>query len=177
MRNGCPFNVFIMNDSIKITSTVSLLKDENLLLIRGKKSIDTIKIEPQLSLILAEFMLFKNQVITKKHLIDRVWDGNVFVGNNALRKNIYKLRALIKEMNLECEITIITIPKKGYKFTVLESKQAFFPSQKKWMVYAAASLILLMLALRVITEGNDDYTKDRKMLVQEDVEVEEVLYK
>ena len=45
------------------------------------------------------------------------------------------------------------------------------------MVYAAASLILFMLALRVFTESNTDYTKDHKMLVQEDIEVEEVLYK
>jgi DNA-binding winged helix-turn-helix (wHTH) protein len=166
-----------MNDPIKITSTVSLLKSENLLLIRGKKSIDTVKIEPQLSLILTEFILLKNQVITKKHLIDRVWEGNMFVGNNALRKNIYKLRTLIKELHLDREVAIITIPKKGYKFTVLESKQTFFPTERKWMVYAAASLILFMLALRVFTESNTDYTKDHKMLVQEDIEVEEVLYK
>lgn len=166
-----------MNTTIKITNAISLLTDENLLLIRRKKSIDTIKIEPQLTHILSEFIAHKDEVITKEYLIDRIWNGNAFVGSNALRKNIYKLRSLIKEYDLQQEISILTVPKKGYKFTSLESKQAFFPSQKKWMVYAAASLILLMLALRVITEGNDDYTKDRKMLVQEDVEVEEVLYK
>jgi DNA-binding winged helix-turn-helix (wHTH) protein len=166
-----------MNTNLKITDTVSLLHDEHLILIRRKHQIDTIKMEPQLSQILHELILNKNQVISKEYLIDRIWEGNTFVGGNALRKNIYKLRALIKEHHLQEEMSILTVSKKGYKFTVSPSKADRFQKPQKWMVYAAASLILLMLALRVFTEDTSDYRKDQKMLVQEDVEVEEVLYK
>lgn len=165
-----------MNTSIKITDTVSLLKDENLLLISKKKEIESIKIEPQLTQILLELICFKNQVITKEHLINHIWDGNVFVGGNALRKNIYKLRTLIKDHDLEAEISIVTIPKKGYKLTIQTTSSNLFHVPRKWMVYAAASVILMVVALRVFTEDNTDYTKDQKMLVQENVEVEEILY-
>lgn len=166
-----------MNTSIKITETISLLTDENLLLTRKKKEIRSIRIEPQLTEILRELIQFKNQVITKQHLIDHIWDGNVFVGGNALRKNIYKLRALIKDYGLEQEISIVTIPKKGYKLLIHKSGSTLFMGPKKWVIYAAASVILLLVGLRLFTEDNTDFTKDRKMLVQEDIEVEEVLLK
>ena len=143
-----------MNTSLKITEVVSLLQDENLILIRNKKEIKSIKIEPQLTEILSELIRFKDQVITKQQLIDRIWEGNVFVGGNALRKNIYKLRTLIKDHHLEEELSIRTIPKKGYKLMILTSDQTFFKSARKWMVYAAASAILLLIALRVFTEDN-----------------------
>lgn len=166
-----------MNTSIKITDIVSILSDENLILIRKKKEIESIKIEPQLTEILSELIRFKDQLVTKQHLIDRIWDGNVFVGGNALRKNIYKLRSLIKDHDLGQELSIITIPKKGYKLTINASKTSLLHTPKKWMIYAAACAILLVAALRVFTEDSTDFTKEHKMLVQEDVEVEEVLYK
>lgn len=176
VRNRCPFNVLIMNTSIKITQAISLLVDENLLLIREKKEIQSIKIEPQLTALLFALIQHKNEMLTKQHLIDLVWEGNVFVGNNALRKNIYKLRALIKEHPLASELSIVTIPKKGYKLMVSSDKKSHLGSPKKWMIYAAASVILLLAALRIFTEDNTDFTKGKKMLVQENVEVEEVFY-
>lgn len=175
MRNQCPFNVLIMNTSIKITDVVSLLQDENLILIRKKKQIESVRIEPQLTQILMELIQHKDQVITKQYLINRIWNGNVFVGGNALRKNIYKLRALIKDHDLKEELSIITIPKKGYKLTIQISHSTIFNPSRKWILYAAASVILLLVALRVFTEDNTDFTKDQKILVQEDVE--EILYK
>lgn len=165
------FNVllmsFIMHHQVKLSSHITFLKEECLLIIQKHKKINTVKIEPQLSLILTTLFEAKNELILKDDLINSVWQGNTFVGCTAIRKNIYKLRSVIKDNNLDDELLIITIPKKGYKLMVLEPALIKKQNRLRITTYAAAAVLLLFLILRFTTEENSDYKRFASDLVQQ----------
>lgn len=163
VNNQCPFNVFIMNSFVRITSSLSLLKDENILLFQSKKEMKTVKLEPLLSQLLYELVILKNQVISKEDLIEDVWNGNGYVGNDALRKNIYKLRSLINKVDLFDEITIVTIPKKGYKLVISEkiSRKKIVKLSKKINYSIVASiLVFFFVGLMSVEEIEINNTSD-----------------
>lgn len=161
-----------MSSFIKINTSVSLLTDEHVLLIQTKEEVKTIKMEPQLTQILVEMITLKNQVVTKEHLIETVWEGNQFVGNTALRKNIYKLRNILLQTGSELEIT--TIPKKGYKLEVKDTKKSQKRKVYKLISYAAASVVLAIFALSMATSTTVDQ-KLQKSEFQVQEEEEEII--
>ena len=161
-----------MSSFIKINTSVSLLTDEHVLLIQTKEEVKTIKMEPQLTQILVEMITLKNQVVTKEHLIETVWEGNQFVGNTALRKNIYKLRNILLQTGSELEIT--TVPKKGYKLEVKDTKKSQKRKVYKLISYAAASVVLAIFALSMATSTTVDQ-KLQKSEFQVQEEEEEII--
>lgn len=149
-----------MKSFVRITSSLSLLKDENVLLFQSKKEMKTMKLEPQLTSLLYEMVMLKNEVISKEDLIEAVWNGNGYVGKEALRKNIYKLRSLIAKVDLLDELSIITIPKKGYKLEIANTQsKPKIHKVFKIISYAAASIILILFILNFSEGENVDYKK------------------
>lgn len=152
-----------MKSQILISKSVTLLEDENILIIYKKGNVVTCHLEPQLTAILLKLVHNKNTLVSKEDFIASVWETNVFVGQTALRKNIYKLRNLIKNNRLEDELTIVTIPKKGYKLLIAEDKGKMFAiGKKQWttgLIYISIAAMLLLL----FTHG---YTVEEDIIIQ-----------
>lgn len=157
-----------MESQLKISPNLSLLTDEDLLVVFKGKSFETIKLEPQLSSLLMCFIRSEHAVLSKDYIIESVWPDNIYVGRNALRKNVYKLRALFKEYHIEHLIEIITIPKKGYKLNAVEeeTRPYFKTKYMKAVAIAAASLIICFIVMRGVTEEDIDYRIPSSELVQ-----------
>lgn len=147
-----------MKSKIVISKSAALLEGENILIIYKQGTIFTCKLEPQLKAILLKLVHSKDSVVTKEDFITSIWTNTVFVGQTALRKNIYKLRNLIKNNGLDDELSIETIPKIGYKLSISENQKRPFIDKKKpkisKLIYASitAAVILLLIALRFSTE-------------------------
>lgn len=112
-------NYFKLTESI----TINILTNE-IVLGKDKKN-KVIKIENQLVQILMLLVENKGEMVSKEIFIDKIWEGNAFVGENALTKNIFKLREVIRNYDLK-NIKIETIPKKGYRLLV-SNKESGLP--------------------------------------------------
>ncbi len=145
-----------MESQIKLTSKVTLLHGENLLLVSSGKSFQTIKLEPQISQLLFCLVSSKGEVISKEKLIFSIWKSNVYVGNDALRKNIYRLRNILKDNGLDDSVQILTISKKGYKLVINEYNFINFYRRKRVLAYAIVCILLCFLTLRFTTEEDID---------------------
>jgi DNA-binding winged helix-turn-helix (wHTH) protein len=55
----------------------------------------------------------QHQVVSREELIDKIWNGNHYIGERALTHTICKLRRAFDTLG-ENKIRIITIPKAGY---------------------------------------------------------------
>ncbi|MCB0277975.1 MAG: winged helix-turn-helix domain-containing protein, partial [Calditrichaeota bacterium] len=109
---------------IKLTDTINLAPSLNEIHYLGKNGKQqTVKIEHQLMQILLLLMDHREQLVAKELFIDSIWDGNQFIGEKALTKNIYKLRILFKEMGIDSQLQVHTIPKKGYRLLINDSSQ------------------------------------------------------
>lgn len=140
-----------MMTTINLTPDVYLLKEEGVLIVQSKKQLRSIKLEPQLVAILWVLFQHKNQLVRKETLIEEVWADNPLVGQTALRRNIYKLRQLLKKHDLVETINIATIAKKGYKLNLAAT--TVITSFHLFLVKAALVLMLIsFLFLRVVTE-------------------------
>ncbi|WP_299112287.1 helix-turn-helix domain-containing protein [uncultured Winogradskyella sp.] len=147
-----------MKSQLTISKSVALLEDENILIIYKEGNVITSKLEPQLTAILLKLIHSKNVIVTKEAFITSIWADNIFVGQTALRKNIYKLRNLIKKNHLEKELNIVTIPKKGYKLLVIESNDIVTEKRKllpKIVYLSIAATLLLLLMLQFSSEEED----------------------
>ncbi len=70
-------------------------------------------------------LLQKGKLISRQTFVDEVWEGNVWVGEKALTRNISRLRTLLKEHGLDQSCSIKTHPKKGYSMVIhTEARQA-----------------------------------------------------
>ena len=80
---------------------------------RGTIKINGVVLEltPRQSAVLSLLLARPGQVVTRKALIDSVWDGNHFIGDRGLSDIIYQLRKLFSELDPQL---IKTIPRKGY---------------------------------------------------------------
>ncbi|WP_298755979.1 helix-turn-helix domain-containing protein [uncultured Psychroserpens sp.] len=145
-----------MKSQIEISQSVSLLANENIVIVHKKKAVVTLKIEPQLTLLFLELLYSKNELVSKDYLIKSIWKDNIYVGQSALRKNIYKLRFLIKNNNLEDELSITTVPKKGYKLIVQPSNSRniipIIKSRSSAFLYVSAAIFILFFSLKFSTE-------------------------
>ncbi len=148
-----------MKSQLAISKSVALLEDENILIIYKRGKVITSKLEPQLTAILLKLVHSKNTIVTKEDFINSIWTNNVFVGQTALRKNIYKLRSLIKSNHLDNELNIITIPKRGYKLLISENEKDVYTVKRKYIVpksklayISIAAMVILFLALQFSTE-------------------------
>ncbi len=142
------------NHRLQLSTDIVFLPEENVLIVSRDHGLITLHLEPQLGLLLSELVQHRGQVVTKKHFIEAIWEGNDLVGASALRKNIYKLRSILRDQGLNDEINIATVQKSGYKLVVKESAVIAQRSvSRQWYAYAvAAALLLILLMLRLGTE-------------------------
>lgn len=132
----------MLNDS---AMSIAILKQSNEIeLSDGEKKV-RIKIEHQLMRILVLLTESKGELVDKKIFIDKIWDGNNLTGEGALIKNIFKLREVFKNNNLDQMIRIETIPKKGYRLLMNEHQEETKkrPGNKKIVLAAATALAVL----------------------------------
>jgi len=61
----------------------------------------------------------RDALVTREALIEEVWEGNFPVGDKALATAIWNLRKVFQDSN----VVIETIPKKGYRLSVVETQQ------------------------------------------------------
>jgi Tol biopolymer transport system component/DNA-binding winged helix-turn-helix (wHTH) protein len=73
-------------------------------------------IQPKILEILNYLVLEHPRVISREELIDRVWDGNYYVGEKALTNAVWNLRRHLKGSGNE-EV-VATIRKRGYKLLI-----------------------------------------------------------
>ncbi len=70
-----------------------------------------------------------NRLVTRKELIERVWDGNYYIGEKGLTHAICMLRNILKK-DPESGVTIDTIPKSGYRLRI-KNKQVHSEDSKQ----------------------------------------------
>ncbi|NER13961.1 hypothetical protein GWK08_10955 [Leptobacterium flavescens] len=158
-----------MRVEIEISSNIFFLPEENLLILREGKKIRTVKLEPLLSEMLEVFVNHKNQMISKEHFIEAIWYNNVFVGQAALRKNIYKLRNLFSANGMDKQLEIITVPKKGYKLMVHQAKTPIkHVVRLKSVAYGTAALLLILLMLNFMVSEEEDVRVTATSIIAEE---------
>ncbi len=142
-----------MMTTLNIAPDLFLLEAEGMLIMKKKEQLKSIKLEPQLVSILSILFNHKNQLVYKESLINQVWPENPLVGKSALRRNIYKLRQLLKNHELDNHLSIETIAKKGYKLSVAKPipNGRFFQKERVFKVLILVVLVSF-LVLRIVTE-------------------------
>lgn len=68
-------------------------------------------------------LLHKGKLVARQDFINEVWEGNTWVGEKALTRNISRLRSLLKQYGLEQWCQIKTHPKKGYSLKIVTKAQ------------------------------------------------------
>ncbi len=131
--------------SIQLSKELSIRPSANQIHFRSKGQEVFIPIENQLMEILVLLVQRNGQVVRKEEFIVIIWKGNHQVGQTALTKNIFKLRALLKEHGINAQLKIETIPKKGYR-AVLENDRLVQPntSIKNWTRALIGTLICVL---------------------------------
>lgn len=142
----------LVNDQILLDTQSGELKSVNLNKV--------IRLEPMLLELLLVLTRQPNRVVSRKQIIEAVWEGDQRVGNPALTKAISKLRQLFIQY-FNAPDLIETLPKKGYRFTanvqpeipashsIMESK--FIPARNKIisnMILGALLLFIFLIALK-----------------------------
>jgi DNA-binding winged helix-turn-helix (wHTH) protein len=154
-------NVFKLTEKLEIHK----LSNEIVVMENGNKK--SIKVENQLMRILLLLVKHDGELVEKETFIREIWDGNNFVGEQALTKNIFKLRELLKKNNIEKDIRIETIPKKGYRLIV--SAKNLTIKKKSNLKYAYIAAILILLAVIGFYSLKEDHpiNKDQVITVDE----------
>ena len=98
---------------------IHFLPKEGLILIESKKGIRSVRLEYQLARLFEILCENQGNLVSKEVLIEWVWKENVMVGQEALPKNIWRLRKVLKENQLDVCLQVKTVPKRGYLIKVL----------------------------------------------------------
>ncbi len=134
-------------NTIRLTKNIEIHPSLNRISVQKAGIKNLVNIEDQLMKILMLLIENRGQLVGKNEFIDKVWEGNSLVGEQALNKNIFKLRQLLKANQIEEEIEIQTIPKKGYQLIITEKKTV--PFLKPGVLIASAVTILILLIIGV----------------------------
>ena len=107
---------------------------------KGEK---TVELPAKIAAVLAFLLENKQRVVLRDELIDKVWDGNHYVGQKGLTNAIWRLRKILAD---DPEIEIRTVSKSGYQVlfdeAVTSSKQAKIKLSKLILL-----VVMTMLAL------------------------------
>lgn len=126
---------------IKLSSNIEINTLTNEIVLTENGNNESVKVENQLMEILLLLLKNDGKLIEKEIFIKEIWEGNNFVGNKALTKNIFKLRDLLKSNGIE-NVIIETIPKKGYRLIVNEVGNV--PIKKKKIKYPLLISIIIL---------------------------------
>ncbi len=80
-----------------------------------------IRLRSKLWQVLIELVNNPNKLILRDNLIDSIWHGNAYTGEQGLTHAVCHLRRIIKKHNIQAKIT--TLPKKGYILQINSSNQ------------------------------------------------------
>lgn len=112
-----------MRKQIVINDRLLLDETSNELLLRtgdDNDNIQPIKLEHLLADLMKLMAENIGEVVSRGEFIKQIWDNNPNVGNPALTKSISKLRKILRENELSLDLSIETIPKKGYRLSASE---------------------------------------------------------
>ena len=126
----------------------------------------TINIENQLMKLLVLMVNNRGQLVTKEKFIDEIWDGNHHVGEQALTRNIFKLRELFKNHGVEDSIQIETIPKKGYRIIIREKKNSILLQKRS--VFLLIIIPVIVIAVIGLWQTRQRSTNDELKLIEYD---------
>lgn len=153
---------------INLSKHIEIHPAINTIIVKNSNKNMVLKIENQIMKIFLLLLNKEGQLVTKEEFIDLIWEGNSHVGEQALTKNIFKLRKLFKEIGIAGDIEIETIPKRGYR--LIKKSQKRYRFNTKQIIYSggfiAAILIVLFMwqrpdkdpdkAIKVIKTNNND---------------------
>lgn len=77
-----------------------------------------IHLDTKLASLFHLLLLRKGKLVSRQTFVDEVWEGNVWVGEKALTRNISRLRSLLNTHGLGQSCRIKTHPKKGYSMII-----------------------------------------------------------
>lgn len=112
-----------------------------------------IQLDAKLAGLFHLLLLHKGQLVPRQAFIEEVWDGNGWVGEKALTRNISRLRSLLKSYGLGKSCCIKTHPKKGYSMIIDASQQPTNLSPKlfAWPRKSLGWALLLLLGIVVVS--------------------------
>ena len=83
---------------------------------------DFVRLRSKLWQVLIELIKTPNKLVSRDMLIDDIWKGNRYTGEQGITHSICHLRRILKKHNIPA--TIITLPKKGYILRVKQERLA-----------------------------------------------------
>lgn len=127
-----------------------------------------IQLDAKLTQLFHLLLLKQGELISRDAFIEAVWEGNKWVGQKALTRNISRLRVLLKEHGLEGLCQIKTFPKKGYALLIdgldsqvpIKTRPMGGVRRRAWVAFSALVLAVGFLALfmtSVHIEEEEDY--------------------
>ena len=149
------------------------------LILHLKSGIEEVPMHVQLDAKLAGLfhllLLHKGKLVARQDFVNEVWEGNTWVGEKALTRNISRLRSLLKQHGLEQWCEIKTHPKKGYSLNIeprppkrsLFSKPGIFPKKSIWLGLGIVMGIALMSSFFA---GQVEDIEEHQVILQDPVD-------
>ncbi|MDC8006172.1 winged helix-turn-helix domain-containing protein [Aureisphaera galaxeae] len=130
---------------MKLTESIEIRESSNELVLKTKHGERLVKLENQIMKILQLLAEKEGIIVSKEQFIEEIWSGNSYTGEQALTRNIYKLREIFKQNGIHEVIAIETIPKKGYRLVLSSSeKKENKENRNKLLLWYAALLVLIL---------------------------------
>ncbi|MEM7087278.1 MAG: winged helix-turn-helix domain-containing protein [Bacteroidota bacterium] len=130
---------------IKLSKHIEIHPSLNRIIIKKSEGKQTINVENQLMKLLVLLVHNQGQLVTKEEFVDKIWEGNHHVAEQALTKNIFKLRKLLQKLEVQGSMEIETIPKKGYRLIRSNTKSSFSVKRKPWVIGSIIGLIAIII--------------------------------
>lgn len=108
-----------------------------------------IQLDAKLAGLFHLLLLHRGQLVLRQAFINEVWEGNTWVGEKALTRNISRLRSLLKLHDLEDSCCIKTHPKKGYSLLIDAGTKQSSPRDKLRVLPKKSLALSLFLLLGI----------------------------
>jgi len=95
------------------------------------------------------FLLVQQQgeALSREAIIDRLWEGNIYVGKKAVTDAVWRLRKALEDDRDQPQF-IETIPKKGYRLiSPARPVTPTYPAKRRWLQAAGIAVALSLIAL------------------------------
>jgi|GEM_PF-4525008 len=134
-----------------------------------------VQLDAKLAHIFHLLLLKQGVLISRDAFIEAVWEGNKWVGQKALTRNISRLRILLKEHGLEQHCQIKTFPKKGYSLSIddLESQVPAMSGRigvirKRAWLAVSAFVVAFGFAALLLTGAQIEEEEDYEVILQKE---------
>lgn len=131
-----------------------------------------IQLDAKLAGLFHLLLLRKGQLVPRQAFVDEVWEGNAWVGEKALTRNISRLRSVLKTYQLDRYCDIHTHPKKGYSMSIVSKpKQSpFIPNlNKPWnrSLWLGGILLLFLALMSSILLMEVENVEEQQLILQD----------